>query len=410
MSARDYLIVESGFFGVGALAAQHARRLGYRPVLLARNPAEYAGAVLDPRPHVDEVLTVDTFDVAKLLRIALERRPAGVLGFDEFRLVPAAVAARFAGTGEPGLAEGMVNVRFKDRMRALLAGTEFDLPHRAHDLARELPRSSAVGYPCVVKPVDESGSFGVRICADEAEFGAAIRLLSELLQGPNGRGYHSARTVLVEALVPGPEYSAEVAYDPAARRWRLVGVTRKLVTPPPFCVEVGHVFPALLGAGLAEAVESALDRLLGLLGLRGTIAHVEFKLDGERVRVIEVNPRPGGDMIVELVRCARGIDLIEVMVRLHAGLALDGLLEPTRRRVAAVRFLFPPRPGTVSALRPPAPVAGEVRRWLTGVPRTVQAASSSLDRLGFAVVEGGDERGVEDALASYVAGCEFVYQ
>jgi hypothetical protein len=411
MSARDYLLLESGVFGYGAMAAQCARALGFRPVLLARDPQEYAGALIDPRPHVDEVIAVDTFDVAKLLRISLERRPAGVLGFDDFRQLPAAVLARFAGTGDPGLAQGLVNTRFKDRTRQVLADTEFALPFSVHDLDRDPPRASAVGYPCVVKPVDEAGSTGVRICADEAEFGEAVRALGEALGAANARGYRSSRGILVEAVIPGPEYSAEVAYDPSEGRWRLAGATRKLVTPPPFCVEAGHVFPAPFDPPTAAAVESALDRMLQHLGLRNTVAHVEFKLDGERVRLIEVNPRPGGDMIVELVKCALGIDLMDAIVRLHAGLPLGDLLTPTRRRVAGVRFLFPPRPGIVTDLRVPRdPVAGEVRRRLPVLPRTVRAVSSSAERMGFVVAVADDEAGLEDALERYVAGCEFVYQ
>ena len=390
---RDCLFIEAGMSGYGARAAECARALGYRPVLLARNPAEYAASVIDPRPYMDEVVTVDTFDTAKLLRIVVERRPAALIAYEDFRLLHGALLRAYAGLRDSAAIEGLVNVRFKDRMRARLAGTEFDHPYAVHELAQGVPRASAVGYPCVVKPVDDGGSSGVRICADEAEFAAATSELARALVAPSGRGFRSTPAILVEAFIPGQEYSAELAYDPAAARWHLLGVTRKLVTEPPFAVEVGHVFPAALAPEVRARIAAALERLLAQLDLRDTAAHVEFKLDGERLRIIEVNPRVGGDMIAELVESATGVDLVSLIVRLQAGRPVDGLLAPTRDLVAGVRFLVPPRPGVVTELRvPPEPVPGEVRRVLFALPRTIGGVESNADRLGLVVVAAENER------------------
>jgi biotin carboxylase len=188
-------------------------------------------------------------------------------------------------------------------------------------------------------------------------------------------------------------------------------VTRKLVTEPPFCVEVGHVFPAALGPEVRTRIAAWLDRLLTHLELRDTAAHVEFKLDGERLRVIEVNPRVGGDMIAELVESALGVDMVSIIVRLQAGHPLDGMLTPTRDLVAGVRFLMPPKPGVITALRvPPEPVPGEVRRVLPKLPRTIAGIESSYDRLGFVVVAAEDEHAMQAGLDRFVAGCEFVYE
>jgi biotin carboxylase len=408
---RDCLFLETGMFGYGARAGDCARALGYRPVLLARDPDEYAHGVIDVRPHMAEIVMVDTLDIAKLLRIVVDRDPAVVIGIDDFRVLSAALLANFAGLRDPALTQGLVNVRFKDRMRARLADSEFAVPYAVHDVDLDPPAASAVGYPCVVKPVDEAGSFGVRICNDAAEFAQAVGALATSLGTPNGRGYRSARTILVEAFIPGQEYSAEAAYDPATEHWRLVGVTRKLVTEPPFAVEVGHVFPAALPRETHAMVEAALDRALLRLGLRHTTAHAEFKLEGDRFSLIEVNPRVGGDMIPELVESALGIDLISVLVRLQAGHPIDGMLAPTRHLVAGIRFLTPPRPGVITALHaPPDPIPGEVRRQLPGLPRTITGVTSSYDRLGFVVATAADEAALQASLDGFVAACRFEYQ
>jgi biotin carboxylase len=408
---RDCLFLESGMFGYGARAGDCARALGYRPVLLARDPQEYAHGVIDVRPHMAEVVMVDTLDIAKLLRIVLERDPAVVIGIDDFRVLSAALLANFAGLRDPALTPGLVNVRFKDRMRARLADTHFAVPHAVYDLDRDVPGTSVVGYPCVVKPVDEAGSSGVRICHDPAGFAQAVGALDASLGTPNGRGYRATRTILVEAFIPGQEYSAEAMYDPAQGHWRLVGVTRKLVTEPPFAVEAGHVFPTAFPPQTQARIEADLDQALLRLGLRQTAAHAEFKLDGDRFRLIEVNARIGGDMIPELVESALGIDLISAFVRLQAGHPIEGMLTPTRRLVAGIRFIMPPRPGTITALHvPPEPLPGEVRRQLPNLPRTIASVASSYDRLGFIVATAADERALEAALDGFVAACRFEYQ
>lgn len=98
----------------------------------------------------------------------------------------------------------------------------------------------AVGLPCVVKPADDSGSNGVLLCSTAEEVAAhAERVLAVTA---NARGLPTARTVLLEEYLDGPEFSVEMfSHDGVAT---CVGITAKQVTVSPHFVETGHLFPA----------------------------------------------------------------------------------------------------------------------------------------------------------------------
>ncbi|MEO3781162.1 hypothetical protein ABGB16_31075 [Micromonospora sp. B11E3] len=65
-------------------------------------------------------------------------------------------------------------------------------------------------------------------------------------------------------------------------------------------------------------------------------------------RVIEINPRPAGNQITELIRRVTGIDLPMAYAQLALG--EQPALTPTDTgvRSAAIAFLLPPRAGTVT--------------------------------------------------------------
>src|SRR5574344_897577 len=90
-------------------------------------------------------------------------------------------------------------------------------------------------YPVIVKPRDNSGSRGVKICNNKEELKEAI---SEAIQ------YSHKDSVLVEEVIEGPEYSIEsLHYDGKSE---VIQFTEKKTTPYPYNVELGHKQPANL--------------------------------------------------------------------------------------------------------------------------------------------------------------------
>ena len=223
--------------------------------------------------------------------------------------------ARIAGQlGLPGSSpESVENACRKDATRRVLAdagvpGPRFAVHEEWADIARA---AREIGYPLVVKPVDLCAGMYVRRVDDEEQLAAAVRVLADF--PVNARGQRREPAVLLEELLDGPEVSVETVSHAGAVH--VVGVTDKSIGGAPAFIETGHMFPAALPAADAEAAEQTALAALKALGLTdGVVAHTEIKLTSVGPCVVEVNPRPAGNRITELVRHVTGIDLAAAFV------------------------------------------------------------------------------------------------
>ena len=104
------------------------------------------------------------------------------------------------------------------------------------------------------------------------------------------------------------------------------------------------------------------------LGLDSVVAHTEIKLTAAGPRVVEVNPRPAGNRITELVRHVTGIDLAAACVDVALGRDPDLRRRDTGLRSAAVGFLVPDTTGTLDVHRRRRPVRDAQGSWRSGSP------------------------------------------
>ncbi|MFJ9121228.1 ATP-grasp domain-containing protein [Streptomyces sp. NPDC102394] len=326
------LFVESNTTGTGRQFAQRARALGAEPVLLSADPARYPYAAQDGL----RTIVVDTADDDALWtavqHLAATTRIAGVLSSSEYYVATAAdLAARLTLAGPS--ADAVRACRDKSLQRRTLAQAGVPVPwfSVAGEVAEAVAAAQWLGGEVVVKPVQGSGSLGVRLCQDAGEVAAHAREL--LAATVNERGLKTPARILVEQYLTGPEFSVEVFGEHA-----VVSVAKHVGAPPVF-VETGHDVPAVLPAPQAAALVDSAVHAVKALGLGWGAAHVELRLDGGVARVIEVNPRLAGGMIPELVRRARGIDLVGAQVRAGLGLPVDLTDTSTGAGAASIRFL-----------------------------------------------------------------------
>ncbi|MFD7703762.1 ATP-grasp domain-containing protein [Streptomyces caelestis] len=393
------LVVESWVGSMSRLLPRAIREGGHEFTFLTRDLHHYLRSAPEGAAHpllgARNVITADTNDPETLLP-EVERLHA-VLGFDgvitscDYYLpVVARAAARL---GLPGPApEAVGDACRKDATRRVLAGAGVPGPRFAvHEEWAELARAAReIGYPLVVKPVDLCAGMYVRRVDDEEQLAAAVKALADF--PVNARGQRRAPAVLLEELLDGPEVSVETVSHAGAVH--VVGVTDKSVGGAPAFIETGHMFPAALPAADAEAAERTALGALEALGLTdGVVAHTEIKLTPAGPRVVEVNPRPAGNRITELIRHVTGIDLAAAFVDVCLGRAPDLRRTDTGLRSAAVGFLVPGTTGTLEALD-----AGRVRTApdvleveLAEPGRRVTAAGSNNEYLGH--VMAGDPAG-----------------
>jgi biotin carboxylase len=305
-----------------------------------------------------------------------------VIPFTEPHVRVAALLAEELGLPGPGLRAAWTS-RNKYLQRELFARS--GLPQPAFCLARDVldaGRWAAGRYPVVVKPLAESGSTGVRVVSSAGELAASCA---------------DRDSFLVEQYLAGPEYSVEAIVS----RGTVVfsSITRKTTTPPPFCVELEHRVPAGCGAAATAQVTDLLCRVVGALGMGSGIVHLEFRLEPAGPHIMEVAVRMPGDLIMEVVQYATGVDLFDATIAVACG--ERPVPRTAGQRAACVWYPVVPA-GVVTAID-----GVERTSQLDGVRcvdldvtvgDVVKPLRSSAERVGAVVVEASDTASLDDRL------------
>ncbi|WP_335938776.1 ATP-grasp domain-containing protein [Streptomyces sp. PTD5-9] len=285
-------------------------------------------------------------------------------------------------------------VHDKHAMRRRLAETGVDTTPvaRVADAAALRAFLDEHGAPCVVKPAQGAGSFGVSVVRGPEEADAAFaRASADFALIPDAG-------VLVERFHEGPQFSVEAFSEDGEHE--IVAITRKFSDPVGF-VEIGHVAPAALGAEETEAVHAYVRALLDALEIGYGITHTEVVLTAAGPRVIETHVRMAGDEIPYLVQDVTGVDLIACVVRQTLGLPVLAdirrtLADPSvDRRPEAIWFAVPRARGTLSSIGGMDEAAGQpdvvAVEALLGPGDEVGGLDSSESRAAFVRARGANE-------------------
>jgi biotin carboxylase len=328
----------------------------------------------------------------------LRARPAGVLTFQDSALVPTARLAEALGL--PFLAIAVARTaadKAAQRMAFERAGLEVP-DWRELAGAEEAARTARAGELTVIKPVDRASGMAVRLVSTPEDARDAYREARRA--SPSGR-------VVGERYLPGAEVSVEsIAVD---GRQRAVCVTDKRVTPGPRFLELGHTVPSRLPDELARRVAAEAERACDALGVGIGVAHTEVKLVDGRPVVLEVNARPAGDCIVDLVDYALGLDLYTLAARQAIGgrLTSDDVV-PRTAAGAAISFRLGAA-GVLDTVRSGRRIArpGVVDWGVTApVGKPLAAPTSNGGRIAYAIAvaetAGAAEERADEAIADIV--------
>lgn len=394
----NIIVVESNLAGNGTIALKQAKKLGYHTIFVCKNPNEYNSIELNPILAADEVVIIDTYDITKLLAwVETQVDIKAVLAFDDFRIIQAGIMAEYLGLPYHPRVRNLLSVRDKSLFRKSLSGTEYEIPHEIYH-----SNSPSFSYPIVLKPVDESGSVGVKVCFNSEELYDGITLINSLNE-VNGRGFSSTKSVLIEKYIPGQEYSAELAFDATTEQWVLIGIVKKITTLPPYCVELAHIFPYSLNEPTNIEIKKKICRALAHLGLTNTYVHVEFKIYKGKISLIEINPRPPGGMISDLIESIYGISPSGLMLASHLGLPIRDYSVKSDG-VCAVVFITSTEPKSIKGIK--ITHSSELIKYTNfyNLPRTVDGLRSGEDRLGYIKLKEGALKEIESVVMELIEG------
>lgn len=248
-------------------------------------------------------------------------------------------------------------------------------------------------FPIIVKPRDNSGSRGVKLCRNEDELDAAI---AEALP------YSHLDTVLVEEFIEGKEYSIESLHHDGIHK--VIQFTEKKTTPFPYNVELGHIQPAEISEKNKQSIRELISAIGQALHFENCPSHTELKINDRGIFVIETSPRLGGDYITStLTPLSTEINMEDELLRLSLGEEINP--QPQAVQYAGVRF-FAFKEGNVIKN---VPDEHFIKEWPHVVDfsfhltkgEKVNRITSSLNRYGHLILVAGNKESIEDAFEKY---------
>jgi biotin carboxylase len=342
--------IESNASGHGLSSLMVAKSLGYRVLFVCEDAGFYrkfapAGGP-DPLSQVDEIIIARNTYSAESIREAIgDRRVDGVIAFGDYHLIPAAEYAELVGLPHCDIA-ALRRGRRKDLMRAWLRDHGVTMPRFAV-IDDPAAASSPIGYPCIVKPVDDSGSVGIHRADDDAGFRASVASVLDLKV--NRRGFRLAGKAVVEQFLEGTELSAEAIWTDDG--WAILGISGRRNAGPIGASEVSLTFPADIEPAVAAQIHDAVGLWLRTSGLDRGGAHVEFRVGRDGPQLLEINPRLAGARLTELIKVASGFDPVAYVIAQAVGDRIPVPACPlTPPQAATIEFLVSYQDGTLSGI------------------------------------------------------------
>jgi biotin carboxylase len=262
-----------------------------------------------------------------------------------------------------------------------------------------------VRYPCVLKPLDGSGSRGVMRADNPRQFRVAVERMAGMLDGVSG-------VALVEDYIPGREFALEGVVT-GGRLAPLALFDKPDPLEGPYFEETIYVTPSREPAAVQAAMVETAQRAVRALGLTDGPVHAEMRVNQQGVWMLEAAARPIGGLCARVLRFVTGagrtVSLETLLLQHAAGLDIGAArLAPGAH---GVMMLPIPRGGVFQG------VAGlEEARRTAGVEDIVITAREGQNLaplpegasyLGFAFARGANAATAEHALRSAHARLDF---
>lgn len=375
------LLLGASYYQIPAIIAAH--KLGYQVIALDKNPQAVANE------FADEALNVDIIDIPNVIEIAKEKQIQGVFTMQSDIAVPT-VGAVNDQLGLSGISYETACI-CSDKVKTRKTLQEVGVLQPKFKVVSNVDEAGdaalSLGFPCIVKSPDSSGSRGVTKVksADEVESAFIEAKLHSRLNN-----------ILVEEFIEGIELGAQTFSVDG--QCVLVLLHNDTVSSPPYMIPIGHSFPIELDKELKIEAEKTISAAVIALGIHNGPSNVDLILgkDG-KARIIEIGARIGATCLPELVCYHTGIDWIMEAIRVAMG--ENPNLRYSDDRIVAARILEAPEDGILGEAIPDMELLDDSRllKWEI-VPKMGESVSKlrkGPDRIGKVIGTGDSVKEAE---------------
>lgn len=190
--------------------------------------------------------------------------------------------------------------------------------------------ATQMGYPCILKVVDSSGSRGIEVVKSESEITDAYHRILP---------YTKQSYILVEKYLQGKEmgaqalmYNGELLFTMTHSDEVYMGSTG---------VPIGHSVPYsdILLEGLENAIRLEITKAAKALDIDNTAINADFIIVNNTPYILEIGARCGATCLAELVSIHYGIDYYEILIRTATGSLDTNLFAKITDKCAATALL-----------------------------------------------------------------------
>ena len=192
-----------------------------------------------------------------------------------------------------------------------------------------------IGYPCVIKCADSSGSRGVTKVNSEREIKNALNESFKFTRKDK---------IIVEEYINGLEFGAQTFS--VNGKCVLVLLHSDILSQPPHMIPVGHSFP--FEKLIDEQKEFAINEVklaVEALCIYNGPANIDLILDekSNKIKIIEVGARIGATCLPELVEYHSGIDWVKQSINSCLGIKVN--LNQSRKQAVTASIIQSPKDG-----------------------------------------------------------------
>jgi biotin carboxylase len=376
---KTLLILGAGKEQVAAISAAKAK--GIRTLVLDFNPKA------DGCSQADEFHLVSTRDRDAILNFvrSYPGRIDGVMTIASDIPHMVSAAAQALGVRHIPLAVAELCVH-KLHMKEKLEASAVHVPAFARVTSLEDLRAftDRMGFPVVIKPVDNSGARGVQRLAQGMDIAAAFDY---------ARGFAHSGEVIAEKFISGLQISTEGLFHEGV--FHCTGFADRNYTrlddAVPFMVEDGGDIPTVLNDADKTKVVAEFEKAARALGIDWGPAKGDMIFgDDGNAYVVEIAARlSGGNFCYDKVPWSTGVDIVDIMVDMAVGNSVDASrFSPTRSLATSQRYFFPAA-GTIKqidgiAAAEATPHIRKVDVW-AGAGQTIAAAENHPSRVGYVI-------------------------
>ncbi len=299
-----------------------AKKLGYRVITTDNIPSNPG------HRFADKAYNIDITDRNAVLEIAKQEKIDGVIAACTDVGVPtAAFVAHHCGLPGPPWPEAQILTN-KVLFRQFLGKEKLPVPeHYEIDINTPGVKKLFDGRKWIIKPDHSSGSKGIFIINSLKEF-------TDFL--PETLGFSSAGIAVLEHFLDGVQGTCEgIVRNGCIESYTVMD---RQTVKPPFVATCGQSVPSRFEAVVVKELLVQLNTIFATLRLKNSLFDCDFLVYENRVYLLEVSPRLGGNSISKLLARALDFDIIEYGIQLACGDESDNLFPTDEKPTAVLLF------------------------------------------------------------------------